>query len=114
MDPTLVGLISLAFAMAVQIALFSFLLGGLFQRVKSNTARIRELENGEKGDGAGRTDLLVRLAQLETRFEMSTQALSDHIAALQRETHGLARQVAALTTRRRGAVPPLADTQSED
>ena len=114
MDPQLVGLISLAFAGALQLAGFSYFLGVLSQRVKSNTARIKELEEGERGDGAGRTDLLVRLAQLEKVVELSNQQTTASIAVVQREVHGLARQVAALTTQRRGALPPMADTLSND
>lgn len=110
LDPQLIGLLSLACAGGVQLAGFSFLLGGLFQRMKSAEARLRELEKDEKGDGAGRTDLLVRVAQLETTVGLTTKQLTEAVAAVQREMHGLARQVAALTTQRRGARPPMADT----
>jgi hypothetical protein len=38
MDAETTGLLGLAFAMAVQLAAFSFVLGGLVQRVKSNAS----------------------------------------------------------------------------
>lgn len=114
MDPQLLGLLSLALAGAVQLAGISFVLGGLFQRMRSAEARIREIEKGESSDGARRTDLVVRLAQLETTVELSNKQLGDNVSAVQREMHGLARQVAALTTQRRGVAGPMADAQSTE
>ncbi|HTK34536.1 MAG TPA: hypothetical protein VL358_04510 [Caulobacteraceae bacterium] len=114
MDPQFLGLLSLAFAVAVQLAGISFLLGGLFQRMRSAEARIRELENVERAGDGGRTDLLVRLGQLETVVELSNKQTTESVGGVQRELRGLSRQVASLTTRRRGAVPPMGDTMSED
>lgn len=114
MDSQSVGIISLAFAGAVQLAAIAFLLGGLFQRVRSLESRTRELESGGNSDGARRTDLLVRLGRLEKEVEMSGKQTADAIGSLQNVVNGLSRQVASLTTRRRGAVPPMADTLSDE
>lgn len=114
MEPQLLGLLSLAFAGAVQLAGISFVLGGLFQRMRSVEERVETLEKGERGDGHGRTDLLVRLGQLETTVGLTTGQVKDSVAAVQRELHGLARQVSALTTQRRGIKAPMADTMSDE
>jgi hypothetical protein len=113
-DPQLIGLISLAFAGAVQLFGVAFILGGLFARVRQADLRLDALEKGERGEAASRTGFEVQMGKLETTVELTNKAVTDTLDGMQRELRGLARQVAALASQRPGAKPPLADAQTDE
>lgn len=74
--------LSLLAFLAVQIATTAFLLGGLFQRVRSLTERVRHIEEAG-GDGDGRHALLRdSLTRLETKFEGEMKHLGERFGEL--------------------------------
>jgi hypothetical protein len=85
---------SLLALLFVQTASIAYFLGTLSSRARSNTDRIDKLENSE---------FLERMAKMET--EMSH--LRSDVQKIDRHVEGANRQLAALASRRRGAVPPL-------
>jgi hypothetical protein len=97
LDPQLVGLISLAFAGSVQLALFSFLLGGLFQRDRSNQQRIAKLEEAE-AERAGPDGHASTLVRLSVEMEHANKTLE----SLSRDMSGVHRQLANIATGRMG------------
>lgn len=93
----------------VQTAAISFWMGGQSARNRSNSHRIDALEKAEKEEGTSYVALIREVATLTEKVS----SLTDQVRHMDDLLRGANRQLASLVTRRKGAVPPLSDAQTE-
>lgn len=93
----------------IQTAGVAFWMGSLSGRSKSNSARIEALERSEKEESTSYVALIREVATLTEKVS----SLTDQVRHMDDLLRGANRQLASLVTRRKGAVPPLGDAQTE-
>jgi hypothetical protein len=92
----------LLFTVVSALAAFAYKMGGLNQQVRANTARIRELEQGEADGEGGLGKLREGFAEFRGTVTAKLDAQAAHIDSLQRSIDGQSRQLANIATGQMG------------
>lgn|SRR5665213_2415891 len=93
----------------IQTAAIAYWMGGQASKSRSNSARIEVLEDAKDHHGERSMEVVATLATLTEKVSNLTDQVR-HMDALLLSAN---RQLSSLVTRRKGVVPPMADTLTD-